>query len=124
MLGHRNDVADLLCAADVFVLPSRREGIPGVVQEAMALETPIVASDIGPVREAVGTPPSAELVPVGDAAALATAVRGVLSDPASAAKRAIRGRERFETEFDIACIADRMIDFYEKALRVRARTGK
>ncbi len=50
-LGTRDDVPDLLCAADVFVLPSRREGSPGVVLEALALEAPVVASDLPGVRE-------------------------------------------------------------------------
>jgi glycosyltransferase involved in cell wall biosynthesis len=53
-LGTRDDVADLLCAADVFVLPSRREGLPGAVVEAMAMQAPIVASD-GRGRKAIFT---------------------------------------------------------------------
>ena len=53
-LGARDDVLDLLAAADVFVLPSRREGFGSVLVEALALEAPIVASDIGPVREVLG----------------------------------------------------------------------
>lgn len=116
LLGHRGDVADLMCAADVLVLPSRREGIPGVLQEAMALETPIVASDIGPVREAVGDPSLAELVPVGDPEALAQAVLRVLADPASISPRTSAARERFLAEFDISAIADRMVRFYRTAL--------
>jgi len=50
-LGVRADVPDLLCAADVFVLPSRWEGIGGVLLEAMALEALIVASDLPTTRE-------------------------------------------------------------------------
>jgi glycosyltransferase involved in cell wall biosynthesis len=118
-LGERDDVADLLCAADVFVLPSMREGIPGVVQEAMALRAPIVASDIGPVREAVGDPPLAELVPPGDSQALGRAVLRVLDDPANAARQATEAQTRFLAEFDIARIADRMVRFYEAALMGR-----
>ena len=53
LLGERADVGDLLCAADVFVLSSRREGMPGSVIEAMALETPVIASDLPQVREIV-----------------------------------------------------------------------
>nr|MDJ0953260.1 glycosyltransferase [Acidimicrobiia bacterium] len=53
-LGYRNDVPDLMCAADVFALPSRVEGSPGALIEAMALCVPAVASDIPSVRELVG----------------------------------------------------------------------
>jgi glycosyltransferase involved in cell wall biosynthesis len=52
-LGTRMDVPELLCAADAFVFPSRWEGMSGAVLEAMALEAPIIASDIPSVRETV-----------------------------------------------------------------------
>ena len=51
VLGARDDVADLLRAADCFVFPSRWEGLPGAVLEALAAGTPIVASAIPPVEE-------------------------------------------------------------------------
>ena len=53
-LGARDDIPDLMVAADVFVLPSRWEGLPGAVIEAMALETPVVATDLPGVREVLG----------------------------------------------------------------------
>ena len=76
-LGARDDIPDLMVAADVFVLPSRWEGLPGAVIEAMALETPVVATDLPGVREVLGP----ELlrgwvVPVGDASALASRISG------------------------------------------------
>ena len=61
-LGFRSDIPELLCAADVFVSASRWEGSPGGVIEAMALETPIVAGDIAPVREVLGDGAPAWLV--------------------------------------------------------------
>ena len=54
LLGHRNDVADLMCAADVLSFPSRWEGLGGTLVEAMALRLPIVASDIPPLVETIG----------------------------------------------------------------------
>lgn len=116
LLGHRDDIAELFCAADVFVLPSWREGIPGVVQEAMALEVPTVASDIGPVREALGDPSLAELVRPGDVVGLAAALGKVLNDPAAGRQRAARARERFIAEFDVAGVAERIMAFYQTAL--------
>ena len=53
-LGVRTDVADLLCAADAFVCPSRWEGFGGALDEAMALRAPVVAFDIPAIREVLG----------------------------------------------------------------------
>ncbi len=124
LLGHRDDVAELFCAADVFVLPSRREGIPGVVQEAMALEVPIVASDIAPVREALGDPSLAELFRPGDIEGLAAAVAKVIKDPAAGRRRATQARERFIAEYDVAGVAERILAFYQTALEGPVGPGR
>jgi glycosyltransferase involved in cell wall biosynthesis len=116
LLGFRDDIGDLLAAADVFVLPSRREGFPGVIVEAMALETPIVASDLPGVREAL-LPANGLLVAIDDAAALGTAVDRVLTDPESAKDRAVAARQRFLDHFTVGSVARQMAAFYE---RVRA----
>jgi glycosyltransferase involved in cell wall biosynthesis len=118
-LGGREDVADLMAACDVFVLPTRWEGLPGVILEAMALEAPIVASDIDAVREAVGDGGRAVLVPVDDPVRLAEAVVETLRHPAEAAARARSARARFEDLFTIDRVADRMVGFYERALAGR-----
>ncbi|MDV5144707.1 glycosyltransferase family 4 protein [Streptomyces sp. SBC-4] len=78
LIGRRDDVAELLAAADVAVLPSRREARSLLAQEALRLGVPLVATAVGGVPELVGD--AAELVPYGDAAALAGAVRGLLED--------------------------------------------
>ncbi len=117
LLGARPDVADLLAAADVAVLPSRREGFPGAALEAMAVGVPLVASDIATVRAAVGEPPTAHLVPVDDPAALAEAVSGVLDDPDHAADLARRARDRFMAEFTTEVMARRMADLFWTAAR-------
>jgi glycosyltransferase involved in cell wall biosynthesis len=118
-LGARGDVAELLCAADVFVVPSRWEGFGGVLLEAMALEAPIVASDLPAVREVVGA--DALLVPPDRPDALAAAVTAALADPDGAARRAARARERFLATFTIDRVADGMAGFYRRALAGRAR---
>jgi glycosyltransferase involved in cell wall biosynthesis len=116
LLGPRDDVADLLSAADVFVLPSRWEGFPGAVVEAMALEAPIVASDLPGVREALGPRLPAVLVPPESAKALASALEAVLDDPRGAANRAAEGRSRFLSHFTMEEVAAQMAGFYERAL--------
>ena len=78
-------VADWMRASDVLVLPSEAEGFPNVVREALACGRPVVATAVGDVPRIVG-PETGRLVPVGDAAALATALAGTLAttwDPAA-----------------------------------------
>ncbi len=115
MLGHRHDVPDLMCAADVLACPSRWEGLGGVTLEAMALELPIVASDIAPFREAVGVA-AAAFVPAGDEQALAGALVAALRDRAAADRAARAGRARFESRFTVDVAADGMAQFYRRAL--------
>jgi glycosyltransferase involved in cell wall biosynthesis len=115
LLGSRRDVPELLCAADVFVLPSRREGFAGALAEAMALETPIVASDLRPVRETAGSS-CALFVEPGDVGGFARAIEGVLAEPDRARERAQRAREHFVRQLTIDAIAPRMVSFYERAL--------
>jgi glycosyltransferase involved in cell wall biosynthesis len=81
-LGHRADVGDLMVAADVFVFPSLWEGLGGVLIEALALEVPIVSSDLAATREVVGEDGSSGiLVPPGDVNALASTLADLLGDP-------------------------------------------
>jgi glycosyltransferase involved in cell wall biosynthesis len=83
-LEHRGDVPALLAAADVFVLPSRWEGQPLVLQEALRAGAPIVATRVGGIPGLTGQD-TALLIPPEDAGALAAAVRVVLTDPPLAA---------------------------------------
>ncbi len=84
-LGWRDDVAALLAVADVFVLPSRWEGQPLILQEALRAGRPIVATDVGGVRDLTGDE-AALLVSPGEVGPLAAAVRNVLDDAGLAAR--------------------------------------
>ena len=97
--GQRNDVHDILCGLDVFVLASRWEGFPLTVLEAMAAGVPVVATDVDGTREAVRHDDNGLLVPPGDPGALARAVLDVLDNPERARRLGQRGRERVEQEF-------------------------
>lgn len=123
LLGARDDVADLLCAADIFVLPSRREGFPGALVEAMAMEVPVVATDLAGVREVLGFGNGAVVAP-GDAEALARGVLGVLGDPVGASRRVGRARRRYERELTTAAVADQMVGFYVRASAGGDRTRR
>jgi glycosyltransferase involved in cell wall biosynthesis len=114
-LGPRNDVPDLLCAADVLVLPSRREGLPGILIEALALETPIVASDLRGVREVVDEH-TARLFGSARPEDLTAAVIDTIRDNDGTARRTAQGRARFLTQFTIDAVTDEMVGFYRRAL--------
>jgi glycosyltransferase involved in cell wall biosynthesis len=119
-LGARTDVLDLMCGADVFAFPSRWEGLGVAVLEAMALEAPIVASDLPAVREVVGGDGErALLVPPDRPAALADALLRTLADPDAAAARASAARERFLEAFTLDRVADATVSFYDRALSGR-----
>jgi glycosyltransferase involved in cell wall biosynthesis len=120
-LGARNDVPDLMVACDVFVLPSRWEGLPGAVIEAMALETPTIATDLPGVREVLGPELLRDcVVPVGDANALAKRISSTIEDPASTATWTAAARDRFLRRFTTRRIASEMVDFYARALDTSA----
>jgi glycosyltransferase involved in cell wall biosynthesis len=114
LLGRRSDVADLLGAADACVLPSRWEGSPFTAQEALRAGTPLISTRTGGIAELVGT--GAELVPVGDAAALAEAVVRVLGDPAHAADLADAGRRQAASWPDEAAAGRRLVAVYRELL--------
>lgn len=118
-LGPRGDVPDLLAAADVLALPSRAEGFAGTLVEAMALEAPIVASDLPAIREVVGGGDSSILVPPDDVRALERALVTSLSDGAGARDRAEAARARFLDRFTIDRVAPQMLAFYDRAMGAR-----
>ncbi|MGY1746976.1 glycosyltransferase family 4 protein [Blastococcus sp. SYSU D00695] len=114
LLGRRDDVADLLAAADLCVLPSRWEARSLTAQEALRSGTPLVATRTGGLPGLLGD--GAELVPVGDAAALAAAVTGLLGDPARARALADAGRRRAATWPDEAATARALVAVYRELL--------
>ena len=116
LLGYRDDVPDVLAAADLFVLSSRFEGLPGAVIEAMALGLPIVASAIPPVREVVDAGENASLFRSGDSAALAAAVRRLLEDAPLRHRMGVRSRDLFLERFTLDRSARRMADLYQRVI--------
>ena len=125
-LGHRTDVADLMVAADVLALPSLREGFPGTLVEALALECPIVATDIPSVRSVVDGPSGlvARLVPVSDSAALGHAIADVLRlRPRRTFGSA--GRVLFESCYTIEATSEQMYELYCQVVNIAttARSG-
>lgn len=92
LLGARDDIADLLPAAHALVVPSRWEGQPLAVQEALRAGRPVIATAVGGIPALVGD--AGLLVPPGDAAALREAIDRLLGDEALAAALARRAARR------------------------------
>src|SRR5262245_35162662 len=97
--GARADVPDLLAALDVVTLPSRSEGLPFVLLEAMAVGRPVVATAVGGNVEAVEDRVTGLLVPPEDPPALAGALLRLLECPEEAAAMGARGRRRVREHF-------------------------
>lgn len=95
LLGRRDDVPDLLSAADLVLLPSRWEARPLIAQEALHAGVPLVATDVGGTRELVGE--AAALVPYGDVEAFAGTVTALLADSALRTNLAVAGRAQAAT---------------------------
>jgi glycosyltransferase involved in cell wall biosynthesis len=109
-LGFRRDVADLLAAADVFVFPSRYEGLGGALLEAMAAHDPIVVSDLAVTREVLGN--NAWFFPAGDADALAEAM--IEANERADDSVPTAGRDRFMERFTLEAVGSQMADLYRE----------
>lgn len=112
--GHRTDVADLHNGFDLFVQSSEYEGTPNAVLEAMAMETPLVATDAGGTGELLVDDTNGLLVPCRDLAALTGAIIRALSDPSEARRRAASARRRIETELSFEVRTRRLEAIYHE----------
>ncbi len=110
LLGNRDDVAELLAAFDVFALSSNFEGMCFAVAEALAVEVPVVATDVGGVGQSVVHEETGMLVPPRDPDALADAIEGLLDDRDQAVRLARAGRVRVEGLYGL----QRMVDTTER----------
>jgi glycosyltransferase involved in cell wall biosynthesis len=99
LLGHRTDVVDLHHGFDLFVQSSDYEGTPNAILEAMAMETPVVATRAGGTAELIQDGVHGLLLTPGDSAQLADAMALALSEPIATAQRTAAARQRVELEF-------------------------
>jgi glycosyltransferase involved in cell wall biosynthesis len=116
LLGHREDVADLLAVCDVFVLPSLNEGLPLSVLEAMALRRPVIATATGGTSEVVADRETGLLVPPADSDALADAIRSLLVEPMWADQLAAQGEMHVREGFSAEVMTRRVVDVYRELL--------
>jgi glycosyltransferase involved in cell wall biosynthesis len=113
-LGYRRDVDDLLRAADVFTLPSHREGMPRSIIEAMMTGLPVVTTDIRGSREEVVNGETGFLVPVRDVGRLAEALQRLTTDANLRRRMGTVARERALSLFDEAKVVARQLDLLDR----------
>lgn len=115
-LGARKDVAQLLARAQVVVLSSKWEGLPRTILEAMRAGLPVVASDVGGVREAVADGETGFLVPRGDVAVLRDRLLRLIQSPQLRVRMGQAGRSRYERHFTFERMFDETMSVYEAVL--------
>lgn len=121
MLGFRRDIPEVMAALDVLVLPSiRSEAASQVIPQALAVGTPVVATDVGGSGELVRDGDTGRLVPAGDAAALAAAVLDCLADRAGARAMARRGQALVRERHSLDAAMARTTTLYQELLDTRA----
>lgn len=112
--GEQGDTAPFYAAADSFVFPSRREGLPNALLEAMSCGLPSIATRIGGCLDVVSAG-SGVLVPSDDAQALAAALESFAGDAALRARYAAAGRQRVLDAFSFAVTGERLQQVYRAA---------
>src|SRR5207237_1102669 len=114
LVGHVTDVVPAYHAFDLFVQSSDYEGTPNAVLEAMALETPIVATDVGGTAELVDDGVHGCVVPPRDVTRLSEAIESLLMDRTRAQIMAARARRRVESELSFESRVRRVEAIYEE----------
>ena len=114
--GERHDIPDIMQALDVFVLPSRNEGISNTILEALASGLPVIATAVGGNLELVEDGVNGMLVPPSDVAAMAQALLGYLDAPARIAEHGANARQWAEQRFSIPAMAEAYATVYDLTL--------
>jgi len=120
LVGQQADIVAFHHALDLFVQSSDYEGTPNVVLEAMALETPVVATDVGGTRELCEDGVHGRIVPSGDADVLAAAIEPLVEDAARRAALARAARNHVEQDLSFARRVRALDDVYESMTGERA----
>jgi glycosyltransferase involved in cell wall biosynthesis len=104
-LGMQPDIAPILAAADIFVLPSKSEGLPGVLIEAGLAGLPAVAYDVGGVKEVISVDTTGIIVPARDHQGFKSAVISLLGNAEKRRQMGSIARQTYPDRFDIEVIA-------------------
>ncbi len=122
--GSRNDVSQILRGIDLFVLPSRAEGMSNSILEAMATSLPIVATAVGGNSQLVEHGVTGVLVPAEDPSELARQIQWYMINPDKRRLHGMKGREKAVREFSIDTTVGAYQRIYDEVLISRAKVGK
>lgn len=114
LAGDRDDVPALMCAMDLFVLPSLAEGISNTILEAMACGLPVVATRVGGNAELVEEGRTGTLVEPDDPVAMARALAGYVQDSEQCRNHGAAARQRVEEQFSLDGMVARYIALYDE----------
>jgi N,N'-diacetylbacillosaminyl-diphospho-undecaprenol alpha-1,3-N-acetylgalactosaminyltransferase len=117
-LGHRDDILELTALADIYVLPSYREGVPRTLLEAASMAKPIVSTDVVGCREVVDDGYNGILVPPRSSDALSRAIAKLIEDSSLRETMGKNGRIKAVKEFDIKQIVAQYLELYSKYIEI------
>lgn len=119
LLGHLDDIRPVLAATDILVSSSDTEGVPQSAAQAMAMELPVVHTEVGSVAELIEDGVTGLLVPPSDPAALARAITRFADDPVLARNCGRRGRQHVIRNHSRETMIERVIEVYERLIAGR-----
>lgn len=114
--GYRRELLPAYASFDIFLLTSRREGLPNSLLEAMAMGVPVVTTDVAGAKELVVDGQTGFVLPQGDVAGIAQALITLSGDDRVRKQMGQAGRERVEREFSFAARMQRIEDLYEQVI--------
>jgi glycosyltransferase involved in cell wall biosynthesis len=123
LLGHCSDVIAFHHAIDLFVQTSNNEGSPNAVLEAMAIETPVVATDVGGTSDLITDQVHGLLVERGDVAGIAAAIERTIADSEETGRRVVCARGRVERELSFAARQRALEALYDALILERHGAG-
>ena len=115
-LGHRTDIPALLNMSDVFVFPSRYEGLPGVLIEAEASGLPIICTNLSMMLEVVEANENALTFELNNAKHLAEVIIQMATDVSLRKSFAVKSKEIFIENFQIESVHHKMLTLYQKII--------
>ena len=122
MLGLRHDIPEILKAIDLCVLPTLQESLPQSLLQAMAMEKPVIGTDVGGVGEAVKDGINGRLIAPNNSCALAEAIIDILKDREKARRMGIEGRKIVERSYSAGGMAEKMFALYSSICANHGRT--
>ncbi len=120
-LRPQQDVFRYMQACDLFLFPSRSEGMPNVLKEAGAAGIPVIASDVGGIPDLLGDGERGILMPDISSESLVSCIEQVLADPTGTIDRAERLRQHIEKNYTVAASSEKLISIYREVLEISAR---